>query len=116
MRILIFLICILIVFVFYTGCTQENAVAGEYQNEAYAYQYITFGDGTFSHIHYNNTPEIKTGTFKVNNTIITLFYQDGKAIEYYISNLELIPVNENSSLPDMIKMENRFVKPVKMQQ
>jgi hypothetical protein len=108
-------IYVLIVLVFCTGCMQENIVTGVYLNEAHNIQYITFGYGIFSHTYYNNTPAIITGTFKENNTVLTLYYKDGETIEYYTSDngAELIPVNENSSLPLIIKMENRFAKRMK---
>src|SRR5208337_4974254 len=98
-----FLIC-LVAFMSCIGCMQENTttqntISGVYLNEANNLQYITFGNGTFSHTYYNNTPDIKTGNFIVNNTLLTLSYKDSETIEYYISENELIPVNENSSIP-----------------
>jgi hypothetical protein len=111
-RIWIFLICIEIIFLLITGCAQENTVTGRYQNEAHTIEYIEFGDGTFSHTYYNFTAVTKLGTFKVNNTTLTLYYKDGETTEYNLSdnNAELIPVNENSSLPEVDKYENRFYK------
>lgn len=118
-KIFILLIC-LIAFMFCIGCMQENTttkntITGVYLNEANNIQYITFGNGTFSHTYYNNTPNIKTGTFNVNNTLLTLSYKDGENIEYYIDGNELIPLDENSSLPDIIKMEDRFAKRLTME-
>jgi len=47
-KILNFSICILLVFVFCTGCTQKNTptvtISGVYLNEANNLQYITFGN------------------------------------------------------------------------
>jgi hypothetical protein len=77
-----------------------------------------FNEGNFTHVNYNNTPTfVRIGTFRANNSVLTMYYKGGETTEYYISGTELIPVNENSSLPTDIPMEKRFerkILPVKM--
>ena len=107
-----YLICILIVIVVCGGCTQKNAITGDYRNEADNSQFIVFGEtGTFTHYNYNNTRDLtKTGDFTTNNTLIILSYMDGQISEFSIDEYELIPVNENTSAPIEKKREKRFAK------
>jgi len=118
------LICLSISFAFCTGCIQENnAVSGEYlsernfgeNNESIIFNNsnFLFNEGNFTHVNYNNSFNIvKFGTFKNNNNLLILNYADGEIIEYTVtsSGQVLIPVNENISLPEDDKLNDRFYK------
>jgi len=118
------LICLLIFFVFFTGCLQGNTVvSGEYlsernfgeNNESIIFNNsnFLFNEGNFTHVNYNNSFDaVKFGTFKNNNNLLTLNYPDGIIIEYTVtpSGQVLIPVNENISLSEDEKLNDRFYK------
>lgn len=106
------IICFLIVIVICGGCTQKNAVTGDYRNEANEAQYIVFTDvGTFTHNNFDNTyGHSKTGNFTINKDFLTLHYNDGQISEFYIDEYELIPVNENKSQSIDILRQKRYAK------
>jgi len=99
------------------GCLQENIISGEYLNEGNDLlnnQYIIFHEGNFTHVNYNNTPnDIRMGTFSANKTILIMYYNGGETIEFYISGNEIIPVNEDSTLPMKIRSNYRFLKKIR---
>lgn len=123
LKIFIVVIC-LSFFTFFTGCLLENnAVSGVYlsernfgeNNESIIFNNSNFffNEGNFTHVNYNNSLNInKYGTFKKNNNQIILNYADGEIIEYNItsSGQVLIPVNENTSIPEDDRLNDRFYK------
>lgn len=113
------LIC-LSFFAFFIGCLQENnTVSGEYINEGNDLlnnQYIIFHEGNFTHVNYNNTPNyIQMGTFSANKTVLIMYYNGGETAEFYISENELIPVNEDRTLSMKILSNYRFAKKLYVQ-
>jgi len=99
------------------GCLQENTVSGEYINEGNDLlnnQYIIFHEGNFTHVNYNNTPNyIRMGSFSANKSVLVMHYIGGETAEFYISGNELVPTNEDSTLPMKIRSNYRFLKKIR---
>jgi len=99
------------------GCLQENTISGEYLNEGNNLlndQYILLRAGNFTHVNYNNTPNYTwMGTFSANKSVLVMYYTGGETVEFYISGNELIPTNENSTLPMEIRSNYRFLKKIR---
>lgn len=96
------LICILIILVIISGCTQTSSVAGVYVNEANTGQRILLNErGTFSLNQYDYTNHtdnvVKNGNYTVKKSLITLTYPDDEIVEFSIDGNEMIQISGNAS-------------------
>jgi len=72
-----------------------------------------FNDGNFTDVNYQGISQsVQPGRFKRNGDILTLNYNNVKSIDYTVTSdgHELIPLNENASLPEPEIRDDRFMR------
>ena len=131
------LLCVLLCFTESIGCIEHfiegdppqcydqdsNRVSGEYLSERgnilnnehiiFINNNFIFNEGNFTHSNYHNIPnDVRIGWFKKNGDILTLNYNNGESIDYTVTldGHVLIPVKENSTLPESEIVDDRFMR------
>ena len=99
----------------FTHEDQVDGVDGKYLKGGSSDYTINFNkySGTFIESYPDGSKE--NGTYIANETVLTLYYSDGKTMEYFINNINLLrPANRSKFSSEMDWKYNSYSKPMLM--